>query len=89
MAVILVTYDLKQPGRNYQPVYDYLKTHTWCKGIESVWLLDTTKSVSTIRDEIGRIVDSNDIIFVVRLMREWASRHYYCGDWLNSQDRNW
>ena len=23
MAVILVTYDLRKPGRNYQPVHDY------------------------------------------------------------------
>lgn len=32
MAIILVTYDLKQPGRNYTPVHDYLKTFNYCKG---------------------------------------------------------
>lgn len=89
MAIILVTYDIKKPGQNYQPVYDYLKRYTYCKGMESVWLLDTAKSPGDIRDDLGRIVDSNDVVFVTRLARSWASRHYGCSDWLNKPERNW
>jgi hypothetical protein len=47
MAVLLVTYDLKQPGRNYQPVFEYLKRFTYRKSMESVWLLDTTTPTGT------------------------------------------
>jgi hypothetical protein len=89
MAVLLVTYDLKQPGRDYQPVYDYLKKFTYCKGLESVWLLDTTTSTSTVRDGLRSLTDSNDVVLVVRLTQDWASYNYYCADWLNNSSRNW
>ena len=89
MAVILVTYDLKKPGRNYQPVHDYLKTFTYCKGLESVCLLDTAQSTETIRDALTKLVDANDSTFVVRLAHTWNSWNYTCGDWLNAPGRNW
>jgi hypothetical protein len=89
MSIILVTYDLKQPGRNYQPVYDFLKRFTYCKGMESVWLLDTTQSCESIRDGLKAVVDGNDIVFAVRLQREWNSWNYTCADWLNKSERNW
>ncbi|MGE5525930.1 MAG: hypothetical protein ACM3SS_19615 [Rhodospirillaceae bacterium] len=89
MAVILVTYDLKQPGRNYQPVWDYLKRFTYCKGLESVWLLDTTMSPEAVRDDLRGLVDPNDRIFAVRLFRDWASFNYGCADWLNDPARSW
>lgn len=89
MAIVMVTYDLKAPGRNYQPVHDYLKTFTWCKGLESVWLLDTTTPTEIIRDKLRSLVDQNDVLFVTRLQRDWASLNYYCGDWLNKPERSW
>jgi hypothetical protein len=89
MAIILVSYDLKQPGRNYQPLYDYLKTFAWCKGLESVWLLDTTVSPASIRDHLNTLVHDNDKTFVVQVTRNWASHSYFCADWLNSSDRYW
>lgn len=89
MAVVLVTYDLKAPGRNYQPVYDYLKTFTWCKDLESVWLLDTTTSTQTIRDELQKRVDGNDKVFVVRLTQTWNSLNFGCAEWLNRPGRGW
>jgi hypothetical protein len=89
MAIILVTYDLMSPGRDYKPVHDYMKTFTWCKGLESVWLLDTTVSPEIIRDHLITLVDANDKFFVVRLHQSWGSFNYYCGDWLNKPERNW
>lgn len=89
MAILLVTYDLKQPGRNYTPVHDYLKRFANCKGLESVWLLDTTATTEAIRDGLTSLVDANDKIFVVRLQRDWASLRYGCADWLNDSARNW
>ena len=88
MAVILVTYDLKKPGRDYGPVHDYLKRFTYCKGLESVWLLDTNITTEAIRDALNNLVDDNDKTFVVRITRDWAARRYGCADWLNDP-RNW
>lgn len=89
MAIVLVSYDLKKPGRNYEPVHEYLKRFTWCKGLESVWLLDTTTPTATIRDNLRALADENDAIFVTRLARDWAAFNYYCADWLNKPERNW
>ena len=89
MAVILVTYDLKAPGRNYNPVHDYLKKYTHCKKLESVWLLDTTKTTTQIRDDLQALVDSNDVLFVIQLVQKAAWFNYECGQWLNDSARNW
>ncbi|TMV94200.1 hypothetical protein FGG78_03960 [Thioclava sp. BHET1] len=88
MAIVLVTYDLKQPGRNYQPVYDYLKGFTYCKDLESVWLLDTQQSTSQIRDALKQRIDANDKVFVTKLARDWASFNFGCAEWLNKPERN-
>ena len=89
MAIVLVTYDLKQPGRNYTAVHNYLRQFTHCKQMESVWLLDTAVDTNTIRDAVRSAADSNDIVFVVRLTQQWSSWNYGCADWLNAPGRNW
>jgi hypothetical protein len=63
MRTIQINYDLRKPGRNYQPVYDYIKSHDgYAKPLQSLWLVRTEKSASTIRDELKNLVDSNDKI---------------------------
>lgn len=89
MAIVLVTYDLKQPGRDYKPVHEYLKKFTYCKGLESVWLLDTTVTPAAIRDALNKLIDGNDKTFVVKITNDWASHAFGCGDWLNNAERNW
>ncbi|WBX83547.1 hypothetical protein [Sphingosinicella microcystinivorans] len=89
MAIFLVTYDLKKPGQNYEPVHDYLKQYNYCKGLESVWLLDTEVPASKIRDDLSKLIDTNDETFIVRLQRDWASYGYYCADWLKDPARRW
>lgn len=89
MAILLVTYDLKQPGRNYTPVHEYLKRFTYCKYLESVWLLDTHISAGTVRDELRKVIDANDVVFVTRIVADWAAVNYGCGDWLNESRRSW
>ncbi|QFT76343.1 CRISPR-associated endoribonuclease Cas2 [Erythrobacter sp. THAF29] len=88
MSIVLVTYDLKQPGRDYAPVHRYLRAYTHCKGLESVWLLDTQRSTSDIRDDLKQLVDSNDVVFVAKIQRDWAASNYSCGSWLNEKGRN-
>jgi hypothetical protein len=89
MSVLLVTYDLRAPGRNYAPVWAYLGGFTHCKGMESVYLLDTNVTPETIRDALRGMVDSNDRVFVVEITRRWNSWNYTCGEWLNDSARNW
>jgi hypothetical protein len=60
---IQINYDLRKPGRDYKPVYDYIKSHgVYAKPLASLWLVRTTKTASAIRDELMKLVDSNDKI---------------------------
>ena len=89
MAVYLVTYDLRQPGKDYSSVHEFLKQFAYCKDLESVWLIDTQWTAQQLRDGLQQRIDSNDKTFVVRLIRDWASYNYGCADWLNSANRTW
>jgi hypothetical protein len=91
MAVILVTYDLKAPGRDYASVYSYLRKYTYCKNMDSVWLLDTSATCKQIRDDLKALVDAGDKVFVSKLaVKTWASYNVgTMGSWLNEDSRTW
>lgn len=90
MAVYMVTYDLRQPGRNYQPVYNYLATFPCSHGVESVWFIDSHHTSSHIRSNLQMLVDPNDIVVVARLARDIAAFGYPNYDaWFNHPGRNW
>jgi hypothetical protein len=89
MAIICVTYDLKAPGRNYQALFNYLEGFVHCKRMESFWLLDTTYDPVTIRDNIRSLIDSNDVLFVAPIVRNWASLNFECAAWLKEPSRRW
>jgi len=89
MSIYCVTYDLKSPGKDYTPVHNYLKKYTHCKKLESFWLIDTNKKASAIRDELEKLVDSNDIIFVAEIKKHWAGLRFDCAAWLKETGRSW
>jgi CRISPR/Cas system-associated endoribonuclease Cas2 len=89
MAILLVTYDLRKPGKDYKPVHEYLKRFAYCKDLESVWLLDTQTSTERIREDLKQIVDANDKVLVVRLQQDAAWLNFGCGEWLKSSSRTW
>jgi len=68
MNNLLVSYDLMRPGKNYQPVYDYLESFSdRVKPLQSVYLIRTAKTAVQVRDELIAKVDSNDKILVIRI----------------------
>lgn len=75
MRTIQINYDLRSPGRDYQPVYDYIKSlGTWAKLLKSLWLVRTAKTASTVRDELNTKVDSNDEVLVLDVTGDtWAT----------------
>ena len=90
--VNLITYDLKQPGRDYATLYEGIKSDgSWAHPVESVWLLDTTRNPGEIRDYLKQFVDSNDILFVIQLHQNWGSNNLLekIVEWLKSSTRSW
>jgi hypothetical protein len=73
MASMIVSYDLKQPGRDYNSLYDKLKSYPYyCRITESTWFIKPNKQCSVVRDEIMSLIDSNDRLFVGVLTGEAA-----------------
>lgn len=84
MPVIMVAYDLKKPGKNYLPVYEYLSTFSMrAPRMASLWLLQTDLPASSICDDLNALVDKDDVIFVTELEPHgWISNNREYQDWL-------
>jgi len=90
MSVLSVNYDLVSPGKDYSKLYDALKGYTHKHALDSLWYLDTSKTPSTVRDELKKHIDSNDKLIVFRLHQNWASSFSdSVASWLKSSNRSW
>ena len=84
MPCYLISYDLRQPGRNYDALYAAIKAYkTWAHINESLWAVVTPASAVQIRDHLRQHVDANDRMFVIKSGVEAAWRLAMCRDeWL-------
>lgn len=90
--VLVVTYDLHNPGRDYDKIASTLKTaSSWAHPQGSVWLIDTPLSPSDWVDKLRAAGDPNDEFFISRLSHNWASRNMDAevASWLKSSARTW
>lgn len=79
----LITYDLAKPGRNYQPLYEAIKRlGSWCHALESVWLIETSRTAAQILDALLPLIDHNDSLFITGLSGEYSG-------WLGQNARQW
>lgn len=75
----IVTYDLRSPGRDYNSLYEYLKSFPeWARITESTWFISSAKECIEIRDELDALTDSNDRIFVAELTGTAAWGNVMC-----------
>lgn len=91
--IYCISYDLKQPGRDYNYLYDAIKSYgIWWHQTDSVWLIVSKDTAIDIRSKLIKYIDSNDKLFVVALKREWAAVGFNDKEynWLNSiSGDNW
>lgn len=90
--LLLISYDLHAPGRDYEPLIEEIKkAGSWCHLHESAWIIDTRDSPETWVDRLTPRVDRNDEIFVVRLARNWWSVRLAPEkvEWLKDPRRTW
>ena len=63
MRTIQINYDLKDPGRNYQPVYDYIKRH----GVNATALKSGAyMRPLTLREHLGVLITCSAYIHAMR-----------------------
>ncbi|GGF15851.1 hypothetical protein GCM10011321_04650 [Youhaiella tibetensis] len=67
MAVYIVSYDLRAPGRDYSTLYARLGQWKAVRGLESVWFINWDTTPVKIRDDLRQYVDANDLLFVAEL----------------------
>lgn len=88
MWILCITYDLRQPGRDYSALYSYLKSFPdWCHALESVWFVKTDRSPKTIRNAARSHMDSNDGILIFRATTPgaWAGLSDEISKWLKDK----
>ncbi|MFA7302083.1 MAG: hypothetical protein WC069_07260 [Candidatus Shapirobacteria bacterium] len=68
--ILLVTYDLKKPGKDYTSLYNLLKTAPhWWHYMESVWIIQTTETVDMWNTKIAAVIDQNDLVLIVDITK--------------------
>jgi len=85
MTRYLITYDLNQPNQEYEDLYDAIKSYaSYVHAMDSVWFIDTSDSVSDIRDNLKSYTSSNDELFISKISA-WASNNVDpdATDWLH------
>jgi len=85
MSCKLISYDLDKPNRNYEELYEKIKSlGSWWHCLESVWIVDTAKNTAEIRDALTSVLDSGDKIAVFHLSKGWATKNLDkdCNNWL-------
>ncbi len=66
MAIFVISYDLVK-SRNYPAITEPLKTKGAYRALESLWVVNLTNDIITVRDWLGRLVDDDDRIFVAEV----------------------
>ncbi len=63
--VLIVTYDLVNPGRNYESLLRMIKDYgSWARLGGSSYLIHTESNPVQVRDSLKQALDSNDKLFV-------------------------
>jgi hypothetical protein len=61
-----ISYDLNQPGQNYEKVIERIKTlGSWAKVHKSFWYVDSNLSASEACAKVWEVMDSSDTVYVV------------------------
>jgi enoyl reductase-like protein len=87
MNSYLISFDLVSPGRNYQPVYDYMEKYTdRMKPLQTVYLIQSARSAEDILNDLQKLVDSNDKVLVINInTKVWATYNLpNTAKWLNN-----
>lgn len=84
----IISYDLKNPGRDYTSLYEAIKTNRdWQHPLESLWLVYTRESADDIYNTIKPKLDNNDLLFISELNPDnrqgWMAKS--CWEWLNTR----
>lgn len=85
--VYIVSYDLKNPGQNYEKLLALIKSYgKWARLGGSAYLVVSTQTAVQIRDNLKLALDSNDQLFVgtLTLPAAWAGMPDEVSNWIRN-----
>lgn len=75
--VYCISYDLRQTGRNYNELYNAIKSFkSWWHQTESVWFILSNKGAGDVRDFLMQYLDNNDKLFVIQVIKNWGGKGF-------------
>ena len=81
--IYAISYDLKKPGQNYEPLYNAIKScGEWWHYLDSTWLVDTNLTADGIWTKLNKHIDKNDSALVIGVTRDYSG-------WLPQGAWNW
>ena len=89
MAVYMITYRLTKSLLNYSLFFAELNKFEHCSETKSFWLVETKDDVAVVRDRLATHLNISDSLFVFRVGKHWAARHFDCSQWLSEPTRQW
>lgn len=81
----LISYDLNAPGKNYDQLYDAIKSlGGWWHHLDSTWIVTHAGPATAIRDKLKPYLDHNDKLLVVHCSGEaaWTGFNSSGSQWL-------
>lgn len=90
MAIIQISYDLNQPGRDYSSLIARIKelgSQGWCKALESHWFIKIDASTAAVRDDLARHIDQSSRLLVMDVTGDaaaWFGLPQDVGEWLKA-----
>lgn len=84
MDSYIISYDLIAPNKDYGPLIKAIKEYgTYAKILESLWIVKSNDSSTTIRDNLKSYIDNDDRLFVAKLTGDAAWKNVLCSNaWL-------
>ncbi|WP_155723772.1 SinR family protein [Brucella anthropi] len=90
MTTYSISYDLSNPGRDYNNLISKIKElgNGWCHASESFWFINSNLTCPQIRNALVKVIDSNDKLVVNSVGNNWATNGVSkeVNEWLRS---NW
>lgn len=88
--ILSISYDLKKPGRNYNDLYETIKSApSWAHAMDSLWFISTGESVETWSNRLRQVMDQNDWLFLVDITGQscngWMKKEIW--EWLEKHNR--
>lgn len=88
--LVLITYDLKSPDKDYAPLYEAIKKcgDKWWHYLESVWLVHTNLSPNECFERLRENLDGGDRCLVVHITSQqrqgWLPTKAW--EWIKAND---